>query len=976
MLDDDELEAYLAKHPLDRPLDHTPSVGSAAHTTGNDAIDLTPDDTPLSFELYVAQVQEVFPDVSLDHLKLQWTERVSATLSRDQSLFSQDQVAQAVILQLAEKPDYPREQPKITPPKRKRSTSTDSSEDEAMDWRVERAKLQDNPEYAREMTITLLNEFPLVPSDDVKDVCRAKGFLYESLLALAQNDKQSKKALKHARKIKLSPHTPRKEVGEVLHAEFIAAQKHLSKREARRKKTQEDEDAALAEQVSAQVTGATCECQCCFSDIPISQAVHCDGSETHFFCTDCALNYAKSMTEKGQYHLTCFSTAGCGAQFSHAHKMRFLDAGMVKVLDRLEQNENMRLAEIEGLAKCPFCDYAEIYPDVSENKVFQCKASGCKKASCRLCNLPSHIPKSCTEAKAEQGVSERHFLEEAMTDALVRRCPKCQTPILKDSGCNKIVCTKCRCAICDFCGKDISKEGYNHFAERGFGRPGDGVCPTTDDTFQRNDKRVKAAQQEAMEKIRAENPGLTEDDLQIKFSEKVKADANMRPEDLAGIHIIPHHLFHQGQELEFEPFQRPGPRARIRMRRFAQAPLEPLPNPYAPIAVGPRGDGWNARRYHPFDIFGLMPEPEPDVPFVGQVPPPDAPPAYPVPGEEPMAPYRRTLQGITEARRQAQRAVEDEPPAQEAARTRADQIRQKAEAVQEGPIRRFGGALVRNKDLLGSRIQTMERRIDAHQHLPAAELEEVMTAPWDAADEATPDAAARRAREYEVERTLMQLADPATVRLPLGYEGVDAPPPTVEPPARFQGQRLTLANANAQRFDGAYARNPLDFDVFRREADPPRGPAIRNDTDGAVDHGGVVRPADVFGPTPAPLTRRYPGRHLGLGAPAEHPNFFGPAPPRLTRQFSQHSSPDDHLGVAYGGPAIRPPDIFDNLGAEAPPTTAGQPNRRRRVARPGSTLIEAAERVAGVPKRDAEKANSGGVTVKRYRPRAKEDGED
>jgi TRIAD3 protein (E3 ubiquitin-protein ligase RNF216) len=42
------------------------------------------------------------------------------------------------------------------------------------------------------------------------------------------------------------------------------------------------------------------------------------------------------------------------------------------------------------------------------------------------------------EIAAEAKADKRHAVEDAMSEALIRKCPKCAKPYIKDSGCNKI----------------------------------------------------------------------------------------------------------------------------------------------------------------------------------------------------------------------------------------------------------------------------------------------------------------------------------------------------------------------------------------------------------------------------------------------------------------------------------------------------------------------------------------------------------
>ena len=196
------------------------------------------------------------------------------------------------------------------------------------------------------------------------------------------------------------------------------------------------------------------------------------------------------------------------------------------------------MAGIENLASCPFCPYAAEYPPVEIDKEFRCEAPDCEKVSCRLCRLESHIPKSCKENK-ELGLSVRRQIEEAMSDALIRRCNNCGTPFVKEEGCNKMTCTRPGCGNvqCYVCSKSCA---YSHFNDESRGGK-TGNCPLFEKTSQRHEDEVKKAEKDALKKIRAEHPEFTEEDLTIKVSAAVLQDEERRQAGevlprLAGIH--------------------------------------------------------------------------------------------------------------------------------------------------------------------------------------------------------------------------------------------------------------------------------------------------------------------------------------------------------------------------------------------------------------------------------------------------------
>ncbi|KAK7630544.1 hypothetical protein IWX48DRAFT_633327 [Phyllosticta citricarpa] len=91
---------------------------------------------------------------------------------------------------------------------------------------------------------------------------------------------------------------------------------------------------------------------------------------------------------------------------------------------------------------------------------FRCQNPDCGRDSCVSCAAEWRDPHTC-HAKAL--VSLRQYVENAISNAIKRTCPRCHVSFVKDSGCNKLVCP-CGFTMCYVCRASIkADEGYNHF---------------------------------------------------------------------------------------------------------------------------------------------------------------------------------------------------------------------------------------------------------------------------------------------------------------------------------------------------------------------------------------------------------------------------------------------------------------------------------------------------------------------------------
>ena len=146
--------------------------------------------------------------------------------------------------------------------------------------------------------------------------------------------------------------------------------------------------------------------------------------------------YAEAQIGLGKHELSCPAMDGCSATFSHTQREKFLDEGLTKAIDRLEMEAVLNIANVAGLTTCPFCPYAAEYPEIVQggDTDFYCQRPGCLEVSCRLCKRTSHQSKTCQEAAKGKGKSARKNIEEAMSDAMIRRCNKCKYACHRVSG--------------------------------------------------------------------------------------------------------------------------------------------------------------------------------------------------------------------------------------------------------------------------------------------------------------------------------------------------------------------------------------------------------------------------------------------------------------------------------------------------------------------------------------------------------------
>ena len=476
----------------------------------------------------LVNVLEVLPDIEHKFALKKIRER----LNQLNNYANYTLAAEDVLSHILEAKSYPRERGEDSK-KDKQEMAVDET---GMTIVWDKTLVQDGS-YLKEAVVLLAGQFPHVPTHHIFRVVHEKHSIFESYIQINNTDNKyytltprSRQYHRHRnprtaleKKYVYRTHREQRDLDKFPHMvnELQAAKQHIA-RESLKLEKQKEQETTEAENLEAhKESGDIVECQCCFDDeTPINRAVTCQGDDIHFFCFGCVNQLANTQIGFMKYEMVCMDGGGCKAQLS-------IDgigqAVPMKTFDRLafnQQQAEIAAAGIEGLEQCPFCDFKGICGSIEQERVFNCQNPDCFRATCRLCKENAHVPKTCEEAKVDKGLSARHIVEEARTEAMVRTCPKCKVKIIKELGCNKMICNQCQCIICYVCKADISngKEGgYEHFNKAG------GKCNLYDKAGRdMHEEEADAAEEEAIKQAKAEDAELDENQLRIETGKNGK----------------------------------------------------------------------------------------------------------------------------------------------------------------------------------------------------------------------------------------------------------------------------------------------------------------------------------------------------------------------------------------------------------------------------------------------------------------------
>ncbi|KAG6861799.1 hypothetical protein C0995_011679 [Termitomyces sp. Mi166 len=181
--------------------------------------------------------------------------------------------------------------------------------------------------------------------------------------------------------------------------------------------------------------------------------------------------------------IPCMSTEGCETFFSASALRRALDEKQFIIWERLDQRREIAAAGFV-LEDCPFCEFACMISD-DQATIFVCGNT-----------------EKCGKVRDDEIRGGRHAIAEAMSHALMRNCPKCDKPFIKDDG--------------------------SHPGRRRI-KKSNGKCPLFDAETDRHNNDVIQAATAALDQVKRDLPNIEQSELQVELPPPPRQKPTPRP---------------------------------------------------------------------------------------------------------------------------------------------------------------------------------------------------------------------------------------------------------------------------------------------------------------------------------------------------------------------------------------------------------------------------------------------------------------
>eukprot|EP01027_Heterolobosea_sp_BB2_P022237 GEZU01032728.1.p1 GENE.GEZU01032728.1~~GEZU01032728.1.p1 ORF type:complete len:506 (-),score=183.84 GEZU01032728.1:127-1644(-) len=202
--------------------------------------------------------------------------------------------------------------------------------------------------------------------------------------------------------------------------------------------------------------GKMITCTICFDDY--------DGADTaslrcnHIFCNTCWKDYCHARISSGPScllancpHPKCTTVLDESVFKEFSDKDKFQKYAQFLSRSFVDENPHIKWCPAPNCGRAVYC------PELT-TVVVKCD---CNNKFCFKCGYEAHAPASCALLK-EWLKKEKDESETATwLTANTKVCPKCNTAIEKNGGCNHMTCSRCRHEFCWICNGNWSEHGSN-----------------------------------------------------------------------------------------------------------------------------------------------------------------------------------------------------------------------------------------------------------------------------------------------------------------------------------------------------------------------------------------------------------------------------------------------------------------------------------------------------------------------------------
>jgi len=173
----------------------------------------------------------------------------------------------------------------------------------------------------------------------------------------------------------------------------------------------------------------------------------------HGFCSKCVFDYISNLVINGRVATIMCPNEGCNNILSDIEIIEFLksDDALIKKYQKFKKDLDISMDPIHRWCIRPGCEF--LVEGNPKNPKSECK---CGQVMCFNCMNPWHEGKDCESAIDNE---YKRYAEKGK----VKNCPKCNSRIEKNEGCNHIHCTRCKYDFCWLCDREYKPGHYEWY---------------------------------------------------------------------------------------------------------------------------------------------------------------------------------------------------------------------------------------------------------------------------------------------------------------------------------------------------------------------------------------------------------------------------------------------------------------------------------------------------------------------------------